>query len=90
MPAELEHSGAELLLGSSDNEFVTPEERCAALASSPACQLLDSLLFGRRLAESRSAKPPADDRDWRSRTEAAPPREVRAAAAAPPSRVPGG
>jgi hypothetical protein len=32
VPAELEHSGAELLLGSSDNEFVTPEERCVGAA----------------------------------------------------------
>jgi hypothetical protein len=30
VPSELEHSGSEVLLGSSDNEFVPAEERCAA------------------------------------------------------------
>ena len=38
VPAELEHSGSELLLGSADNEFVTPEERCVG-ASPPASRL---------------------------------------------------
>ena len=81
MPAELEHSGSELLLGSSDNEFVTPEERYALRLArrSPAGLTACFSVPPRRLAESRSAKPPADDRDWRSRSEAAPPREVRAA-----------